>query len=48
MTREKERKLNKEQQLLDAARLGQLEQLETLLSQFTQLKSKKRTYPLQR
>lgn len=49
MTREKEKKPgSKEQQLLDAARLGHAEQLETFLSHFTQLKTKKRSNPLAR
>ena len=48
MTRDKEKKLTKEQQLLNAARLGQVEQLEAILNQFMQLKSKKRTNPLAR
>jgi hypothetical protein len=48
MTRERDKKLGKEQQLLDAARLGQFNQLETILRQFDQLKTKKRSNPLAR
>lgn len=44
----KDKKLNKNQQLLEASRLGQLQQLECILSQFQQLESRKKTNPLAR
>lgn len=47
MTKGKEKKVGRDQQLLEAARLGQLKQLETLLGEF-QVKSKKRSNPLAR
>lgn len=48
MTKDKPKKIDKSQKLLEASRLGQLQQLELLLSQFHQLKSKKKTNPLAR
>ena len=47
MTRDRE-KLAREQQLLEAARLGQLKQLEAILGQIQQLKTKRRSNPLAR
>lgn len=43
-----ERKIGKEQKLLEAARLGQVEQLEQILSCFAQQKSWKKSNPLAR
>lgn len=47
MTRDKEKKFAKDQLLLEAARLGQVNQLEIILKEF-QHKSKKRSNPLAR
>lgn len=48
MTKDKEKKVGKDQLLLEAARLGQIERLEAILSQNQQLKSRKKTNPLAR
>uniref|UniRef100_A0A6G1SKA8 Ankyrin repeat and SAM domain-containing protein 1A n=1 Tax=Aceria tosichella TaxID=561515 RepID=A0A6G1SKA8_9ACAR len=46
MTKERDKKLGRDRQLLEAAQLGQFNQLETILCQFQQLKTKKRSNPL--
>lgn len=48
MTKEKEKKVGKDQLLLEASRLGHLHQLESILGQLRQLKSKKKSNPLAR
>lgn len=48
MTKEKEKKLAKEQVLLEAARLGQLDRLEAILSQSQVVKWRKKSNPLAR
>lgn len=48
MTKEKEKKLGKERQLLEVARLGHLQQLEFILNQYQQSKLKKKSNPLAR
>ena len=49
MTKDRDKKqLARDQQLLEAARLGQFNQLETILRHHQQLKSKRRTNPLAR
>lgn len=48
MTKEKDKKVANEQLLLEASRLGNVAQLETILGQFQQSKAKKKTNPLAR
>lgn len=48
MAKEKDKKIGKDQILLEASRLGQYKQIESILSQFHTLKSKKKTNPLAR
>lgn len=48
MTKDKKDKIGKEQLLLEASRLGQLDQLEAILSQSQPHRLKKKTNPLAR
>lgn len=48
MTKEKKDKIGKEQLLLEASRLGKLEELENILSQSQPYRLKKKTNPLAR
>mgnify|MGYP006965677684 CR=1 FL=1 len=48
MAKEKDRKTGKDQLLLEASRLGDARQLESILGQLQALKSKKKSNPLAR
>lgn len=48
MAKERDKKVGKDQVLLEASRLGQYKQIESILRQFHTLKTKKKTNPLAR